>query len=80
MKKINAKKIINIAVDIVLFAVTYSITDYLMVNVIKSENLWLALGIYIVLYGIVFGSKGGIIYLWTRHKKRKEGKSRESEI
>ena len=79
MKKINAKKIIGIAVDIVLFGVVFSITDYLMVNVIKSENLWLELGIYIVLYGFAFGSKSGIVYLWTRHRKRKEGKSRESE-
>lgn len=79
MKKINAKKIIGIIVDIVLYTIVFSITDYLMENVIKSENLWLEFGIYIVLYVFAFGSKSGIVYLWTRHKKRKEGKSRESE-
>lgn len=80
MKKMNTKKIIDIAVDIVLFAVVFSITDYLMLNVIKSVNLWLELGIYIVFYGIVFSCKSCIMYLWKRHRKRKEGESRESEI
>ncbi len=79
MKKINAKKIINIVIDIILFTVVFCITDYLMMDVIKSDNLWLELGIYILLYGFTFGSKSGIVNLWTQHKKRKEGKNSEIE-
>lgn len=72
MKKINTKKIIDFVVDIALFTAVFTITDYLMVNVIKSESLWLEFGIYVVLYGIVFGCKSGIVYLWKRHRNRKE--------
>ncbi len=68
----KAKKIINVIVDIILIAVVFSITDHLMLKVLQSENLWLELGIYIVLYGIVFGAKNGIIYLWNKHRKNKE--------
>ena len=66
------RKIIGIVVDIILIAVVFAITDHLMLNVIKSESIWIELSIYIVFYGIVFGAKSGIIYLWKRSKKTDE--------
>ncbi len=65
------KRIANFAVDIILITAVFAITDLLMLNVIKSESIWLELGIYIVFYGIAFGAKSGIVYLWKR-KKRKD--------
>ena len=66
------KQLIDIAVDIILIAIVFAITDHLMLNVLKSENLWLEIGIYIVFYGSVFGTKSGILYLWKRAKKRND--------
>ena len=66
----KAKKIVNVIVDFILIVVVFSITDHLMLKVLQSENLWLELGIYLVLYGIVFGAKSGIMYLWNRNNKR----------
>ena len=71
MKK-RSKKILNLIVDIILFTITISITDQLMLKVIKYESFWLELVIYIVLYCIVFGAKSGIIYLWNRRRKNYE--------
>ena len=65
----KVKKIINIIVDIVLIAVVFAVTDIMLIKVFHSENLWLELGIYIVLYGIMFGAKSGIVYLWNRNNK-----------
>lgn len=62
------KKIINTAIDIFLFAVAFSATDAVMRSVFRSENLWLELGVYIVFYGVVFGAKSGIVYLWKERK------------
>ena len=62
------RKIINIIVDIILIGMIFAITDFLMLKVIKSDKLWLDLLIYIVFYGVVFGTKKGIIYLWQRKK------------
>ena len=73
--KAKTQKILSIVVDIILIAIVFAITDHLMIKVIQSENLWLELGIYIVLYAIVFGSKSGIMYLWKRHKRSKEENS-----
>ena len=66
------RKIMNTIVDILLIAVVFSVTDYAMIRVLRSENLWLELGIYIVLYGIVFGAKSGIVYLWKKNRQEKE--------
>lgn len=66
------RKIFNIIIDIILFSVAFSVTDYLMINVLHSENLWLELGIYIVLYGIVFGTKSGIVHLWKKRKNQEK--------
>ncbi len=60
------KKILNIVIDILLIALVFGVTDIMMIKVFNSENLWLELGIYIVFYGIVFGGKSGIVYLWKR--------------
>lgn len=60
------KKIIGIVVDIILIAGVFAVTDIVMTKVFCSEKTWLELGIYVVLYGIVFGTKGGIVYLWKR--------------
>ena len=65
------KKIIDIIIDILLIAVVFAVTDIVLLNVFHSENLWFELGIYIVLYGIVFGTKSGIVYLWKRKRGNK---------
>ena len=63
-------KIINIIFDILLITLVFAITDYFMLNVFKSENIWLELGIYIVFYGVMFGTKNGVMYLWKRYKNK----------
>lgn len=64
------KKIVGTVVDILLIAAVFAITDAMMLNVFHSENLWLELGIYIVFYGIVYGTKSLAVHLWKRsHKK-----------
>ena len=68
----KVKKIVGIVIDIILIAIVFAITDHLMLNVINSDGLWLEVGIYIVFYGIVFGAKSGIMYLWKRSKKTEE--------
>lgn len=66
------KKIINTLIDIALITVVFSVTDILMMRVLYSENLWLELGVYIVLYGIVFGTKAAIVYLWKKRRSTRE--------
>ena len=66
------KKIIDFAVDIILIAGVFAITDLFMLKLFQSESIWLELGIYIVFYGIVFGAKSGIMYLWKRKCCKKE--------
>ena len=68
----KVKKIVNIVIDIILITTVFAVTDHLMLNIIKSESIWIELGIYIVFYGIVFGTKSGIVYLWKRSKRTKE--------
>lgn len=62
------KKLINTVIDILLIAVVFAVTDVVMYSVLRSENLWLELGVYVVFYGIVFGAKSAIVYLWKRRK------------
>ena len=69
MKKRN---ILNIIIDIFLMAVVLSFVDYLMINILKKESFWLELGIYIVFYSIVFGTKSWIVYLWNKKRKGNE--------
>ena len=72
------KKIIDIIVDILLIGTVFSVTDIVLREVFHSESLWLELGIYIVLYAIVFGAKSGIVLLWKRFvSKKKEGNENE---
>ncbi len=66
------KKIIGIIVDILLIMIAFSATDIVLIKVFNSENLWLELGIYIVLYAIVFGAKKGIVMLWEHFKSQKK--------
>ena len=66
------KKIVNTAIDILLFAFVFAVTDRMMLKVFESENLWLELGIYIILYAIVFGAKSGIVYLWKHNVKKND--------
>ena len=65
-------RITNSIIDIILIAVALIGADYLMTNTIQSENFWLELGIYLVLYAVVFGSKRGIVNLWNRRRKNYE--------
>ena len=58
------KKILNIVIDILLFYIIFGVTDIIMIKVFNSKNFWLELGIYIIFYGIVFGGKNEIVYLW----------------
>lgn len=66
------RKISNIIIDILLITVVFAATDGVMLHMLHSENLWLELGIYIVLYGIVFGAKSGIVYLWKCRKQEEK--------
>ena len=54
MKK---KKIFNFIVDVLLIGIVFSITDAVSLKVFHSENFWLELGIYLVLYTVAFGTK-----------------------
>lgn len=67
------KKISNTIIEIFLIAAVFAVTDLMMLNVFQSESIWLELGIYIVLYGIVFGAKSGILYLWKRSAGKNSG-------
>ena len=72
------KKIIGILVDIILFGIVFGVTDTVLLKVFHSENFWLELGIYLVLYTIAFGTKRGIIILWNKFvSKKKEGNKNE---
>jgi uncharacterized integral membrane protein len=66
------KKIIDIIVDILLMMIIFSVTDIVSLKVFHSESIWLELGIYIVLYAVVFGSKKGIVILWNRVAQKKK--------
>ena len=72
---LKVRKIIDIAIDIILIVIVFSATDHLMLKVIKSDSIWLELGIYLLFYAAVFGAKNGIIkYLWNRSKKDVDSK------
>jgi hypothetical protein len=66
------RKIESLIVDLLLITLVFAVTDSVMLHVLHSENLWLELGIYIFLYGIVFGTKSGIVYLWKKAKQEKQ--------
>lgn len=66
------KKIVHIFVDLGLITAVFAITDFLMLKVFESENLWLELGSYLACYGVAFGAKHGIVHLWRICKRRKE--------
>ena len=68
MRKIDKKRIANAVVDVLLIAAVFGVTDILMQNVFCSENEWLELGIYLILYAAIFGAKSGIVYLWKKRK------------
>lgn len=71
------RKVIHIAIDVLLIALVFALTDILLLQVFHSESLWLELGIYTVLYGIVFGAKRGIILLWNRYATKNTPKGNE---
>lgn len=62
------RKVINIIIDIVLITGVFALVDLLSLKVFHSESIWLDIGLYIVLYILVFGAKRGIITLWKRKK------------
>lgn len=65
-------KIIDIIVDILSMTIIFLVTDIVSLKVFHSESIWLELGIYIVLYAVVFGSKKGIVILWNRVAPKKK--------
>ena len=65
-------KIIDTIVDILLITIIFSVTDIVSLKVFHSETIWLKLGIYIVIYTVVFGSKKGIVILWNRVAPKKK--------
>ena len=69
------KKIIGIIIDILMIMVVFLVTDSVLLKVFHSESIWLELGIYIVFYTIVFGSKKGIVILWNRLASKKKDNS-----
>lgn len=66
------RKVGNLIVDLLPITLVFAVTDSVMLYVLHSENLWLELGIYILLYGIVFSTKSGIVYLWKKAKQEKQ--------
>ena len=73
------KKVIGILVDALLIGMIFSITDIVALQVFHSKSIWLELGLYIVFYAIVFGSKKGIMLLLTRLvSKQKESNETSS--
>ena len=66
------KKIKDFAVDFLLIAVIFAVTDYVTLKVFHSESFWLEMGTYVVLYGIVFGGKRAIVNLWKRRAAEKK--------
>ena len=74
------KKIVGIIVDILLIGIVFEVTDIVLREVFHSGNLWLEIGIYLVLYAIAFGTKRGIIILWNKFvSKKKEGNENEKD-
>ena len=72
------KKIIGSLVDIILFGIVFRVTDAVLLKVFHSENFWLELGIFLVLYSIALGTKRRIIILWNKFvSKKKEGNENE---
>lgn len=68
------KKIINIIIDISLIAAVFVVTKQLLLKMFTSGNIWIEVGIYVVLYGIVFGVKSGVMYLLKQPEKTLEEK------
>lgn len=66
------KRIINTVVDILLIAVIFAVTDAIMSKVFRSDKMWLELIVYVVLYGIAFGSKWVISKLCIFRKTEEE--------
>lgn len=62
------KKVFNIIIDIVLITCIFALVDILSLKVFRTENILLDIGLYIVLYILVFGAKRGIVTLWKRKK------------
>ena len=70
----NKRKIVNTIIDIILVAVALAVADQLTLKVIKSQSFWLEMGIYLVLYIIIFGVKKAIVCLWNRRKGNEKNK------
>lgn len=64
----NKRRILNTIVDIGLITIIFGLTDAVMLHLFHTENFWLEMGVYVVLYGVFFGAKSGIVYLWKRRK------------
>ena len=45
----------------------FYITNVITIDILKSENLWLNLGIYVLIYIIVFGIKKGLFIIWNNY-------------
>ena len=69
MKK---KKIVNFVVDLLLIAIAFSVTDFVLLNLFETENGLLELGIYLVCYALLFGAKKGVEILYLRLKQNKD--------
>ncbi len=77
---IDMKKIFRIIIDLVLITGVFASVDMLSLNVFHRESIWLDIGLYIVLYIAVFGTKRGIIFLWNRKKRNAPaGKTEEQK-
>lgn len=73
------KKVIDIIVDILLIAAVFAITDTIVLKVFRSESIWVDLGVYLVIYAIIFGIKSGTAALWKRQISDKKNGGKENE-
>lgn len=63
------RKLIGIAVDVLLIALVFCLTDTVVLGVLRTESIWIELGVYLVFYAAVYGIKCGIVLLWRKRRR-----------
>ena len=53
--------------NLIPITLVFYITNVITIDIFKSESLWLNLGIYILVYIVVFGIKKGLFIIWNNY-------------